>query len=595
VIVKILLFSPFANVWDHAFPEALIAEGLVKQGADVVTIRCGTLLNAHCISMSASGVGPHASTGAKAQVCRACMKRRDLLTEVMPFPTIIIDDFVEQADRDLAEALVSSATPENWTDIAVDGVPIGRYAAYEFLLNHKLVGTNIPQSLFGLYLDQLRNAIIVHAVSVRLIERERPTHVLVYNRLYAMNHAFCAAAEAEGIPTYTLQGGGHITRRAETMTMYRDSKSLADAFRSAAWKSYQASPIGPDEVALVGEHFSGLLEASSAFAYSSAFAASDPAVLRARFSLGTDRPVLLIPMSSEDEINAAMLADALPETNGQVTLFDGQFEWIHYLLDFAAERPDLQFLLRVHPRMFPNKRESVRSPVVDELMELLSGRPSNVSVNLPTDEISLYDIMQVVDVVLSYRSSVGAELAAFGIPVVVPSNADFFTYPEEINLVGSTRDEYAAKIAQALEAGWSLENSRRAFRWFAFLFTRIAVDLSDSVSSRPIAIRPKKPGLRLWLWRKAVYAVIQFGPLLRERLALRGRKFPVSRQELFTDVLEQHRDNLSESDRWRPVASTVRLESDLLSGYLNGLARTLWKDISDDKSLTGRIRSGLSD
>jgi hypothetical protein len=245
--------------------------------------------------------------------------------------------------------------------------------------------------------------------------------------------------------------------------------------------------------------------------------------------------------------------------------------------------------------MFPNKRESVRSPVVDELMELLSGRPSNVSVNLPTDEISLYDIMQVVDVVLSYRSSVGAELAAFGIPVVVPSNADFFTYPEEINLVGSTRDEYAAKIAQALEAGWSLENSRRAFRWFAFLFTRIAVDLSDSVSSRPIAIRPKKPGLRLWLWRKAVYAVIQFGPLLRERLALRGRKFPVSRQELFTDVLEQHRDNLSESDRWRPVASTVRLESDLLSGYLNGLARTLWKDISDDKSLTGRIRSGLSD
>jgi len=587
------LFSPFANVWDHSFPEALIAEGLVKQGAEVLAIRCGTMLDAHCIAMSASAVGPTASLAVKAQVCRACIKRRDLLTQVMPFPTVTMDDFVLPADHDLAKQVVSSATVENWPSIVVDDVPIGRYAAYEFLLNHKLVGTNIPPVLFPLYLDQLRNAILVHAVSARLIAREQPTHVMVYNRLYAMNHAFCAAAEAVGIPTYTLQGGGHITRRAETMTMYRDRKSLADAFQTPAWKTYQRSPIGADEVALVGEHFSGLLEGSSAFAYSSAFAASDPAVLRERFGLDADRPLLLIPMSSEDEINAAMLADALPESNGQITLFEGQFDWIRYLLEFARERTDLQFLLRVHPRMYPNKRESVRSPIVDELIAILEDRPSNVALNLPTDEVSLYDLMQLVDVVLSYRSSVGAELAAFGIPVVVPSNADFFTYPEEINLVGSTKEEYAAKIGEALAAGWSIENSRRAFRWFAFLFTRIAVDLSDSVRSRPIAIRPKKPGLRLWLWRKAVYAVIQFGPLVRERLALRGRTFPVSRQELFTDVLEHQRDNLAESSYWRPVASTNAAESDLLAGFLTDLAATLWKDISDEYSLTVKIRRQL--
>ena len=207
--------------------------------------------------------------------------------------------------------------------------------------------------------------------------------------------------------------------------------------------------------------------------------------------------------------------------------------------------------------------------------------------------MSLYDLMQLVDVVLSYRSSVGAELAAFGIPVVVPANADFFTYPNEINLVGTTREDYAAKIDEALAAGWSLENSRRAFRWFAFLFTRIAVDLSDSVRSRPSAIRPKRPGMRLWLWRKAVYTVIQFGPLVRERLALRGRTFPVSRQEIFMDVLDRGRDNLAESAYWRPIASTERGESDLLAGYLSGLESTIWKDIADERSLTAQIREQL--
>jgi hypothetical protein len=98
--------------------------------------------------------------------------------------------------------------------------------------------------------------------------------VLVYNRLYAVNHAFCEAAKKLGIATYTLQGGGHVVRRGETMTMFRDTQSLDEVFRTPAWQTYQTAPIGDAEVELVGEHFAGLLEASSAFAYSSAFEAS---------------------------------------------------------------------------------------------------------------------------------------------------------------------------------------------------------------------------------------------------------------------------------------------------------------------------------
>lgn len=593
-LVKVLFFSPFSNVWAHSFPEALIAEGLVNQGVDVAVIRCGGMLDLHCVAMSASGVGARDSIAKKKQVCRACIKRRDLLAEAMPFPTEVMDDELEPADHEAAQAAVDAADPLTWPDLMIDGVPLGRYAAYEFLLNHKLVGTHIPPELWDLYLDQLRMTVTVYFVAKRMIARHRPDHVVVFNRLYSANHAFCVVAEREGIPTYTLQGGGHISRRAETMTMYRDSKSLADVFETAAWRDYSTHPIGAAEVSLVGEHFSGLLEGSSAFAYSSAFEASDPTEMRRRFHVPEGAPVLLIPMSSEDEINAARLADALPQSSGQTSLFPGQFEWIRFLLEYAESHPDRHFIIRVHPRMFPNKRENVRSPIVDELMSILDSRPANVSLNVPGDEVSLYDIMQIVDVVLSFRSSVGAELAAFGIPVVVPSNADFFTYPEEINLVGSTTAEYAEKIDVAIASGWSIENTRRAFRWFAFLFSRIAVDFSDSVQERPIAIRPKKPGLRLWLWRKAVYLFIQFGPLIRERIALRNRRFAVSSQELFLDVFENDRNNLAESALWMPVVSTNAQEAALLGGYLESLADTLWKDIDAPGSLAQRIRTGTS-
>lgn len=588
--MKVVFYSPFSNIWEHSFPEALIAEGLTKQGVDVLTIRCGTMLDRHCVAMSASGVSATDSRAKKKQVCSACIKRRNLLASDMPFATEVMDDHIQSSDRAAAQAAVNAVTIDSWPELIVDGVPLGRYAAYEFLLNYKLVGTNIPDELFPRYLDQLRMTVTVYFVSKRMLAVHKPDRVIVFNRLYSVNHAFCAAAEAAGIPTYTLQGGGHITRRGETMTMYRDSKSLADVFDSDAWEQYRTHPIGADEVALVGEHFTGLLEGSSAFAYSSAFEAADPGVLRERWGIPVGKPVLLVPMSSEDEINAARLADALPQSSGQKSLFEGQFDWIQYLLDYARSHTDRHLVIRLHPRMFPNKRDNVRSPIVDELMALLADPPPNVTLNVPTDDISLYDLMQIVDVVLSYRSSVGIELAAFGIPVVVPANADFFTYPKEINLVGNTRVEYDAQIDRAIREGWSIENSRKAFRWFAFLFSRIAVDFSDSVSARPIAIRPKKPGLRLWLWRKAVYLFIQFGPLVRERIALRNRKFPVSSQQLFLDVLEHDRVNLADSVQWNPVVSTAKEETRLLDDYLASLASTLWKDISTPDSLTTRIR-----
>jgi hypothetical protein len=271
-------------------------------------------------------------------------------------------------------------------------------------------------------------------------------------------------------------------------------------------------------------------------------------------------------------------------------VFDGQLGWIRFVLDYAEQRPDLHFIVRLHPRMFPNKRENVRAPIVDDLMAMFEGAPTNVSINLPTDHVSLYDLMQIVDVLLNYSSSVGAEHAALGIPVVVPANDDFFTYPNEVNLVGTSKADYVDKIDQALAAGWSIENMRLAFRWFAFLFSRVAVDLSDSVRARPVNIRPKKPGLRLWVWRKLVYAVIQFGPLIRERLALRNRRFSVTSQELFLDALEQNLDSLAESRLWRPVVSTQAAETTMLTAYLTELSSTLWRDIAAPNSLTGHIR-----
>ncbi|MBA8829260.1 hypothetical protein [Alpinimonas psychrophila] len=591
--MKALFFSPFSNIWEHSFPEALVAAGLHERGIDIVTVRCGGLYDSFCVAMSAAGLTAADTFHKRRQVCSACFRRRELVDSKFNFRSLITDDFLLPGDVEELDILVQSSTLENWPTLVLRNVPIGRYAAYEFLLNYKIMGTNIPEELFPIYREQLRNSAATLMAAERILDLERPDYVVTYNRLYGVNHAFLAVAELRGIPTYTLQGGSHITLRGETMSMFLESQTQFQVFGSHSWQEYRETPVGSSEISLVASHFEGLLEASSAFAYSSAFQASKPSHLRERFGIPAEAKVVLIPMSSEDELNAAQLANVLPDTTHRPNLFENQFEWIEFVFQYARTRPEVKFVLRLHPRMFPNKRESVVAPVVERVMELIETAPPNVIVNLPTDNISLYDLMQILDVVLGYRSSVGAELAAFGIPVVAPANRDFFTYPQEINRTAFTSEEFVIKLDAALEEGWSLENVRKAFRWYAFLFTRIASDFSGAVNAKPIAIRPKIPGFRLWLWRKMVFVIISYGPLVRERLALRNRETSRLSKDVFFDVMSHKRNSLAESTVWPKLTGSEQEESTLLQEHLTGLCEGMWKEIVEPNSLAGRIRIAL--
>ena len=591
--MKITFFSPFANIWEHAFPEALIAESFAGKDIEVEAVRCGRMLQSHCVAMAAVGVGPDAPLATRLQVCAGCEKRRDLITREMNFPSLIMDAWVRAEDRAEIERLLGTITPDTWESLTVDDVPLGRYAIYEMWLNNKLVSTHLEPDMWTLYLGQLRNTLLVYFSARRILADRRPDAVIVYNDHYSVNHAFCAAAQHVGIPTYTIHGGQHMLRRAESMMMSRSGHTMEETFSSAAWKTYQKAPIGAAEIDLVGEHFSGLLQANSAFVYSSKFEGTDAAELRRRLNIDDGATVLLAAMSSEDELIGVRLIDGIPPST-QVSLFADQFEWVDYLFGYAREHPEVHLVLRMHPRMFPNKREQVLSPVVARMMALRDGAPSNVTFNMPADGIGLYDLMQVVDVLLNFRSSVGAELAAFGIPVVVPANSDFFTYPGELNRIGHTLPEFGQHIEEAAREGWSLENTRRAFRWFSFLFGRVAVDFSETVSSRPVAIRPKKPGLALRLYNWAAFVFLQYGPLVRERIALRRRALAPSSTALFLDVIDHHLGSVSDSPLWPPVSSTVEKETELLEAYLRGLADTLWADIRDPDSLAQRIRDHLA-
>lgn len=591
---RLAVFAPFSNVWDHAYPEALLADGLRAHEWEIDYLTCDGAFNAHCVAMSASGVGDTAAQKTKDQVCRACHKRRDLLAKEFSFATSQVEQWLTAENAREINTIVEKADVSSWTTIEVDGFPLGRFAAYEMWLNNKLVDQNFSDAMWAVYLGQLRNTLVSFFAARRYFEERRPRAAIVYNDHYSVNHAFVAAGKAAGVPTYTIHGGWHIVRRGESLSVMKSDYTMADVFHSSGWLAYREKPLTEETVNLVAEHFQGLWDANSAFAYSSAMEGTGADALREKFGVEPGRKVLLAPLSSEDEILGVKLIGRAPRGQQGDDLFADQMSWLRAIIDYAGRHQEVHLIVRLHPRMFPNKRESVLSPVVQQVQDIRTSAPHNVTFNVPSDNVALYDLAQIVDVLLNYKSSVGAELLAMGIPVVTPANSDFYTYPNELNRVGRSVEEFEDLIAQAQIDGWSLENSRKAFRWFGFLFSRVSVGFSETISSRPTAIRPKKPGLRLFLWKKFVYAVIQYGPLVRERLALRRRALAPTTIELVNDVLMSGIDTVSDSNLWPSSSATIASESEAIQGYFASLVAGPWQQVIEQDSLAGRMRESLA-
>ncbi len=474
--MKVLFFAPHSAIWVHAFPEALVAEALQQSGHEVIYLTCGEVFQDQCVAMNASGVDYRSSLVERKRVCKRCGAHKNILRERIGLKGYDLSEALLSEDLDRIEGILTGLTPDNYLQLEVDSVPVGRYALYELLLHRKKDNLTLNEEEWKEYQAAIRGVLKAVLAGRRVLERERPERVVTYNSLYAVNRVFCRLAEERGIPTYFLHAGGNLSRRLQTLMLGRDWTFRYLRHLIAEWPRFREQPCPPDLVQQITAHFLVLFRGESVFSYSGA-AGRHLRDVRALYGVRPDQRLLVATMSSPDERFAAQTVDALLLDHG--LLFPTQVDWIRALIQFVAARPDLFLLVRVHPREFPNKREGVKSQHAALLEKAFENLPENVRVNWPTDGISLYDLANHTDVFLNSWSSAGKEMALLGIPVVAYSS-DLIFYPADLNYVGKNQEEFFRKIEQALADGWSIERSRSVYRWLAVEYGYGLIDISDS-------------------------------------------------------------------------------------------------------------------
>jgi capsule polysaccharide export protein KpsC/LpsZ len=194
------------------------------------------------------------------------------------------------------------------------------------------------------------------------------------------------------------------------------------------------------------------------------------------------RPVVLLATN--------VLGDSL--TLGRQVFSQTMAEWIERTVQYFAQRPDAQLVIRVHPGEVLTHGPSMVDVVNSALPEI----PGNIHLVGPRDKVNTYDLVDLADLGLVYTTTTGLEMALAGVPVVAAGDTHYKgkgftqdpqTYTEYFQLLDKIlTDPTKFRLnAGQVDAAW-----RYAYRFFfeyALPFPWRLVQLWDDVKERPVS------------------------------------------------------------------------------------------------------------
>lgn len=481
--MNFLFFSPFAAISRHLDLELRISRLLISAGHQVYFADCKRDYKKVCISMSAHGVGFDDPEIEKSRICHSCINNSIYRSRDLGLIQHSLLNFDTSPELPQIPSLLSGINQDNWNNFEVGGVPIGKYAAYEFFLKHKLISNEIPEELWQEYLTHFEYSLRTYFSAINFFETSKHSIdvVLIYNWLYSVNRTFAEVAQKYGVAVYSIHAGSNIENMYRKLSLHKSSNVPARQNISQAWKQISEKPLKFSEIRYVQKHLSSLTRANSPWVYSLPKRGVSAKAIREYFNFSKDSKLILIGTSSEDEFFTSRMVGLLDfELDLPPRVFSSQVEWIDWLIEIFGNQNGFEFILRLHPREFANKRESVNSKNGVNLVNYFSDRlPENFALNTPKDNLSIYDLMGASDCLLTQNSSIALEFSAFGIPAL-GIDLDYVTgFPAESVFVACNKKEYAELIRSDHDKAAIRTRQVATYRWFNYKFNYVESKLHE--------------------------------------------------------------------------------------------------------------------
>ena len=463
----ILSLSFFNDIWLHSFPEFKILENLEKNNiADIDYLVCDKVFN-FCPSMSNSIVD-FFDNKKKLKVCERCFSTSQQYAKIGKFKKYRLSNFLLDKDILQINSILQKTNKKNFLDLKIFGVKVGSYALFNFLIENKLSNLNMTNRNFKIYLSDLKDCLMALFAAKKLIDKNKYDYVMAYSTEYSINKVICEYAYLNGVKIRNIYAGKHSVSKYNFLKISSGRNEGHSYHAIKNWNKFKNKSLIEESPKYLIEYVNSFLSSSTFMNYSKALSKIE---VNKYFNIKSCyKKIILVALSSMDERVGDFYLDVRESKNKRCfsKKFKNDLDWCKFIIKNSKRFRNYFFIIRPHPRDFSNQRSQKIAEYINFFYNLKKHPPKNVQVDLPDDQLSVYDYIPIVDLLLHSSSSLSFELGLFGIPSLT-YDKNLYRYCNDLTFFPSKKKNYFQKLKYLCE---SKINKKKiiinSFKWLIF-------------------------------------------------------------------------------------------------------------------------------
>ncbi len=465
---RVLFFSPYATWSYHTALEATWARALKQRGAEARFVTCNGLSGACDIYRDNLNPRDHKS-------CLECQAETASLFSFLEMPYDWLGTYLPVGTREKAEEWAANLAPEELLEARWRDMEVGAWAASSAYNQFRTAELDFEdEKVVEIVRDMVVGTVVFAEALEVLFETNRPDTMVLLNGRFFAHWAAIELAKRHGIRFVTHERGFHT----DTLRFAENGRTHDLHGVRELWNQWRDIPLLPDEIADTAELLENRRMGRNFSRLSFSPTPQTPDSVAQVLNLDS-RPIVAVFTSSDDE------TAAFPERRQGA--FPKSADFLPAVLELAKERPEVQFVIRIHPNV-QKRQAGTNEDALRHAEEIRDQAPDNVRVVMPLDDISSYTLVDIADVGVVYASTIGLEMAVSGKPVLCMAQS---TYSH----VGAAKqidqpEQLGSALDLALTQGVDIEVARTAIRWtyryfreFAIPFNLVHGPRDDSVAS----------------------------------------------------------------------------------------------------------------
>jgi len=405
---RVLIATAVGGHFPSTTLESLLAVALTLRGAHVQLLLCDKELPA-CLRSHVTGVSSEEAfvrDGPQGSACLGCYSSGSALYNSLQLPVRTLSALLTLAERTEAAELAQSIPVDAIPSFRFNGLAVGEHAlagALRFYARGTLAG-GASDAVLRRYLHA--GLLTAHA-SRRLLASEGFEAACFNHGIYIPHGVIGEVAREAGV---RVVNWNPAYRRQSFIFSHGDTyhHTLMDE-PTSAWEDL---PWDAEREAELMTYLRSRWQGSRDWITFNANPEERRSAIAEQLGIDFSKPTIGLLTN--------VIWDA--QLHYRANAFPSMMDWLLRTIDYFANRPDLQLVIRIHPAEVTGAVAS-QQPAVAEIRARYPVLPANVFLIPPESPISTYVTMMQCNAVIIYGTKTGVELTSEGIPVIVCGEA----------------------------------------------------------------------------------------------------------------------------------------------------------------------------